>query len=100
VAIAMVAIGVFVVIPKIGAFGVFWTLIVLAFAVYHGINLFSARGLAHEVIDLDTPAGSVSGSSVAQSPEQRLEKLDGLKRKGLVSSAEYEEQRQRILDGI
>jgi hypothetical protein len=37
---------------------------------------------------------------VVQTPEARLERLQGLKEQGLVSTEEYAAQRQRILDEL
>ena len=102
VGIVFVCIGVFVAIPGAGAFGVFWTLIALAITGYHAVNLFSERGVAHEVVEFDTSPSARSEPSVppTTSPEQRLTLLEELKRKGLPNDEEYEEQRKRILDDL
>ena len=100
VGIVLVGIGVFVFIPRAGAFGVFWTLVALVIIGYHAVNLFSEHGVAHEVVDFDTSTQPDSPISRSEPPEHRLARLDGLKRKGLVSDREYEEQRKRILDDI
>lgn len=95
-----VGIGIFVVIPGAGLFGVFWTLLALLGTGYHAANVFSEHGVAHEVVDFDTSSQAERLASATASPEQRLSKLDELKRQGLVSEAEYAEQRKRILDDL
>jgi hypothetical protein len=107
IGVVFVGIGVFVFIPITRVFGgfvtffaVLWTLVALAIAIYHAVNLFSERGVAQEVVDFDTSTQPGPRSSASESPEQRLARLDGLKTKGLVSDKEYEEQRKRILDEI
>ena len=54
--IVFVGIGVFVVIPSAGPFGVLWTLAALFIAGYHAYNLFSESGASHAVVDIDAPA--------------------------------------------
>ena len=100
IGIGFVCIGVFAAIPNVGAFGVFWTFIALAITGYHAVNLFSKNGVAEEVVDFDTSMQPDSASSREEPLEHRLARLDTLKRQGLVSDREYEEQRKRILDNI
>lgn len=83
-----------------GGSSVLWLLIGLAITGYHAVNLFSEHGMAHEVLDLDISTEPGSHTSGSESPEQRLFRLGDLRRKGLVSEREYEEQRKRILDEI
>jgi hypothetical protein len=92
-----------VMIPKIGAFGVLWTIGVLIMVGYYAVNLFSEEGIAHEVIDVETseaPGAYPATPARAPSTEQRLLDLDDLKLKGLITEGEYVQQRKRILDGI
>ena len=102
VGIVFVGIGIFLVIPHAGAFGVLWTLIAVAITGYHAVNLFSERGVAHEVVEFDaTESETFQGSAPStESTEQRLGKLDSLKRKGLLRDEEYEEQRKSILEDL
>ena len=95
-----VGIGVFVVIPGAGLFGVLWTLLALVGTGYHAANVFSEQGVAHEVVEFDTSSQAGRQASATASPEQRLSKLDKLKQQGLVSEEEYTEQRTRILDDL
>jgi hypothetical protein len=47
-----------------------------------------------------TPIGSPVGSPLESAIESRLRELDGLKAKGLVTDAEYEQRRAAILDSL
>jgi hypothetical protein len=100
VGIVFVGIGVGIVIPQGGAFGVFWTLVAVAITGYHAVNLFSERGLAHEIVDIDGSASDSSHPAGGETPEQRLATLDDLKKRGIVTDDEYREQRNRILQEI
>lgn len=97
--IIFIGIGMFVVIPRGGLFGVFWTLGAVVITIFHAVNLFSATGVAHEVVDFETNAGETAPSAT-ESIEQRLEKLDDLRANGLINETEYQEQRKRILGDI
>ena len=94
----IVGIGVFVIIPQFGEFGVLWTLIAIAGTGYHAINVFSERGIAREVVDFD--ADSTTSSKPSLSVEERLRKLESLRQQALVTETEYEDQKQRILDDL
>ncbi len=100
VGIVFIGIGVGVVIPEAGAFGVVWTLVATAITGYHAMNVFSERGVAHEVVDFDVSVSSSSQTGISETPEQRLATLDDLKGRGVVTDDEYREQRDRILREI
>ncbi len=93
VGIGFVIIGIAVITPQFGFFGVLWTLVALAITVYHGVNVFSNRGAPLYQADLEGSDRPASPPDVAS----RLEQLEELKRGGRVSDAEYQEQRARIL---
>lgn len=91
VGLAFVVLGVVVVIPNAGLFGLLWTGAAVAICVMHGVNLFSKKGIAtHEVIVDDADA------SVAQ----RLEEVRALYEQGLITQAEYEAKRKELLDQL
>ena len=52
------------------------------------------------MIDWTVPAEGVGSSAQPTSPAQRLEALDELRRKGLVSEVEYQRKRDEILSGL
>ncbi len=97
IGIVFVGLGVFVFIPEAGVFGVLWTLFAGAVTAYHAVNVFSERGVAAGVVDFDMDARSDTKESDV---EERLRKLEALKRKGLVTDEEYQHQRERILEEL
>lgn len=75
-------------------FALLWTLTALGMLVYHCANLFSASGVADEIIEIDRLADE------SRSPEERLKRLADLLAKGLITQSEHDQQRQRILDEL
>lgn len=119
VGIVFCLIGVFVVIPSAGLFGVFWTLMAGIITVTNGINAFSHKGVAsHEiVIDDDTGRSPAStgeensgecletaecGSAISREElrgniELRLRTAEDLYKAGTITREEYEKKREEIL---
>ena len=97
VGLIFVGVGLFVVIPTFGPFGIFWTLIAVAIAAINGVNAFGKKGVAsHEiVVEEDGPA---SGEKSAA--EQRLEEARALYDRGLITREEYEAKRAEILKDV
>ena len=58
IGIVFVGLGVFVLIPETGIFGVLWTLAAAGITAYHAVNVFSERSVAAGVVDFDTDARS------------------------------------------
>lgn len=100
VGIAFICFGVAIVVPDGGVFGVFWTLMALVITGYHAVNLFSVKGVADEVVEFEMSAPANSADAPAEPIERRLARLAQLKKDGLVSEREYDEQRKRILNDI
>ncbi|XTP35522.1 SHOCT domain-containing protein [Mycobacterium sp. TJFP1] len=96
VGVAFIFIGVSMVIPEFGSFGVLWTLVALGITVYSAINVFTARGVAQEVVEFDSPT-QWHGAPRGESIEARLRELEELRGRGVLSEAEYQQQRNRIL---
>ena len=97
VGIIFVGIGLFVVIPAFGPFGIFWTLIAAAIMVTNGINAFGKKGVAsHEIVIEDGEASEADGSGV----ERRLEEARSLYERGLITREEYEAKRAEILKDL
>ncbi len=94
VGIVFMGIGVFVLIPGPVAFGILWTLLSAGLTAYNAVNVFSERGVAHEVVDFQTSMGP---DAKEPDVESRLKKLESLKRQGLVTDEEYKQQRERML---
>ena len=97
IGIVFVLIGLLVVIPNAGVFGVIWTLFAAIGVVYNGANLFTEEGVPHEVVDFE---GDLSSVKNEESVESRLEELESLKRKGLINDREYQQQREKILKDL
>ena len=89
-----VGLGIFVVIPKFGAFGVIWTVMSGIMAAYHGYGLFSKRGVSLYEVEGE------ERSSLSRSTTSRLAELEQAKRSGLITEAEYQAQRGRIISSI
>ena len=96
VGLVFVGVGLFVVIPTFGPFGIFWTLIAVAITVTNGVNAFGKKGVAsHEiVVEEDGTAGEEASS------QQRLEEVRNLYDRGLITREEYEAKRAEILKDI
>ena len=95
-----VLLGIFVVIPSFGLFGIVWTLAAAGIA---ATNLYHAFGRTYagpriEVEDEeDAPAAR---GPVELNAQARLEQLEQLKTSGLISEEEYQEKRQQILNSL
>ena len=95
-----VGIGVFVVIPTFGPFGVLWTLIAVVITVVNGVNAFGKKGIPTMEIyteEEEHRAGQFPTASNTLDARGRLEQLEGLKEAGLLTQEEYDQKRQEIL---
>ena len=90
-----VAIGIFVVIPAAGAFGILWTLFAVGIT---GMNLYQAfgKGYVGPEIHIEDEMGE-NPSAAGASPEDRLRQLQSLYDQRLITTEEYEQKRQEIL---
>ena len=96
VGLVFVGVGLFVVIPTFGPFGIFWTLIAVAITVTNGVNAFGKKGEAsHEIVVEEDGAAGEEPSS-----QQRLEEVRNLYDRGLITREEYEAKRAEILKDI
>lgn len=107
-------IGLFVVIPSIGPFGVFWTMVAIIITVMHGKNAFTEEGVStHEIIieDNDLMKNAKFMKDTAEEikdedyvfisdSKKRLEEIKLLYDNGFMSKEEYEEKRKSIIAGI
>ena len=126
VGIFFVLIGFLVVVPQAGLFGILWTAVAVFIAGTNLYNAFSEKGIVSHTIEIDEDGnidyapgpeglknmyGEVSldadggeqpvyrvdpGSTV----EERLNRLNDLYDKRLVTSREYEEKRKEILKDL
>ncbi len=84
-----VLLGVTVVIPTFGLFGVFWTLIALSIAGISGYQTFGKKYVGPEIyIEDEAQPGTA---------EERLTELRNLYDRSLITEEEYEAKKQEIL---
>ena len=96
VGIIFVLIGITVVIPTAGAFGVLWTLVALGITAANGYQAFGKKYVGPEIrVEEDSPAGAPAGDP--GDIKARLEQLETLKEAGLVTEEEYQSKREEIL---
>lgn len=109
-----VLIGLFVVIPTFGLFGILWTAMAAAIT---GFNLFAAFGKNRSgdnsyneymgsQIDIESGAEagyhdiSADSAGTVTDAEARLQQLQRLLDAGLITREEYEEKREEIIRGL
>ena len=101
-----VLIGIFVVIPTFGPFGILWTLVA---AVICGGSLYQSFGKKYvgPQIEIEEESTENSGSvenRTKSAPDlhakERLEQLEQLRTSGLISDEEYEKKRKDIVDSL
>ena len=93
-----VLIGLFVVVPTFGAFGLLWTIAAIAMTAYQGYLAFGKNYAGPEIqIEEDENFQRETDSSPALTPQKRLEQLNTLKDAGLLTDQEYKQKRQEIL---
>ncbi|HZK24590.1 MAG TPA: SHOCT domain-containing protein [Oscillospiraceae bacterium] len=94
-------IGFFIVIPTAGLFGIFWTIMAVIITVVNGINAFTNKAIvSHEIMISDAPELQVTNNEERLEPEQRLQELQNLYDKGLISATEFQQKRKNIIDSI
>lgn len=98
-----VILGLVVVIPTFGLFGVIWTLVALIGAGFYGYNLMSATGSSLYQVDVSHSAPEVvapeSGPPevVGTDPASRLRMVDRMLDEGLITTDEHAAKRATIL---
>ena len=90
-----VLIGLFVVIPSFGGFGLIWTLGALAITVMNGYQAFGKKYVGPEIYIEDDGAAPSAGSI-----EARLQELRNLYDRSLITEEEYEAKKQEILSEL
>ncbi len=93
-------IGLFAAIPYLGIFGMIWTGVAVVITVLNAINVFSEEGIATHELVIEDETDRIGKPEKKESIEERLNKLDGLYNKGIISMEEREEQRKKILNDI
>ncbi len=91
-----VGIGIFVVIPIFGPFGILWTLVAAAIGVFNAVNVFFERGIATTEIDIE--GDDFLGRPSEQLPfDERLRKLEQLRKEELITEIEYRQKRDELM---
>ena len=100
VGIIFSCIGLFVVIPSFGPFGILWTLIAIGITIYQFAMAAGKVSMGSWAIEDEDSAGEGSGSAgdgSGRSAQDRLTELQNLYDRRLISQEEYEQKRQEIL---
>jgi hypothetical protein len=103
VGIVFICIGIFVAIPHVGLFGVFWTVLATGITIANFYNAFSDRGIANEIIEEEitpSPASPTPRLAEPHNVESRLRQLDDLRNNGLITADEYTRRRAEILQEV
>ena len=101
-----VLIGLFVVIPTFGPFGIIWTLGALGITVINALHAFGKKYVGPEIrIEEDKEGEPVPSDeshdhiqSTALNARERLEQLKTLREAGLITQQEYDQKRREIVD--
>lgn len=112
VGVVFVIIGLVMVIPSFGPFGILWTLIAVGITVMNAYQAFG-KGYAGPEITIEEDEEPRRGTSSSPAPKThdhipstaldvkgRLEQLKDLKEAGLLTQEEYDKKRQEILKGL
>lgn len=93
-----VLIGLFMVIPVFGAFGILWTGIAVAITAYQGYIAFGKHYAGPEIHIEDE--GEDPPAPAGQGVEARLAQLQSLYDQGLITREEYDQKRKEILEDL
>ena len=106
VGLAFVLVGLVMVVPTFGPFGLLWTGVAVAITVINSLNAFGKKGVPtmeiySEEEDDEAPSPAREDHdhipSTALTTQERLEQLQTLKEAGLLTDEEYRNKREEIL---
>ena len=110
-----VLIGLFVVIPIFGPFGILWTLAAIGITAMNGYQAFGKKYTGPEITIEEDNAQIPDGHPSSPAPEihdhdhipstaldakERLEQLESLREAGLITQSEYDRKRREILERL
>ena len=99
VGILFVILGITIVIPMFGLFGILWTVMAGFGVFFHYKNAFTEKGMAtHEIVVEEDSETSAEPSQ--ENIEDKLIKLESLYHQGLITQKEYDSKRKEILDRL
>lgn len=92
-------IGMFIVIPRSGVFGVIWTLFAVLITVTTGMNAFTKKSTATQTIEIeeDLPDTDLRNFYTESEVEERLILLKDLYDRDLITETEYSKKKAEIL---
>lgn len=96
VGVIFILIGVAVVIPSFGPFGVIWTLIAVGITIFNFYQAFG-KGYIGPEIRIEDEEGTDTPPAGSGTAATRLQQLQSLYDQGLITGEEYEAKRQEIL---
>ena len=105
VGLAFVLVGLVMVVPTFGPFGLLWTGVAVAITVINGLNAFGKKGVPTMEIYSEEEDEALSPAredhdhipSTALTTQERLEQLQTLQEAGLLTDEEYRNKREEIL---
>ncbi len=113
VGIIFVLVGIFIAIPTFGLFGIFWTFIAVFITLSNAAPLFGKEGHTRQIIiedDEDTDSSDPfdplrqvqypTSTPYVSDAEQRLQELQNLYNKGLITRDEYDAKRAEIIEKL
>ena len=103
VGIIFSCIGLFVVIPSFGPFGILWTLIAIGITIYQFAMAAGKVSMGSWSIEDETSEkedGFGAENSTGKSAQDRLTELQNLYDRRLITQEEYEAKRQEILKDL
>ena len=98
VGILFVVLGIFVVIPTFGLFGLIWTGVAAMIAFTNYKNGFSDEGVATHEIVIEDGMEMTDTYDNGEDIEAKLIKLNSLYEQRLITKVEYDEKRKNLLE--
>lgn len=100
VGVVFVFLGIFVIIPTFGAFGLLWTAIAGGMGGMHLYNFFSEKGAGLYRIDVedDSVPNETRGNNEKVDFDIKLRKLQKLYDDRIITKEEFEKKRKKLMD--
>ena len=95
-----ILIGLFVVIPTFGPFGILWTAMAVGITAVNGYHAFGGKYAGPEIHIEDEENTSRPSAPVDLNAKARLEQIESLRASGLLTEAEYQQKREEILRSL
>lgn len=93
--------GIVLVIPTFGLFGICWTLIAVLITYNAWRSGFSEKGVPHSVIEIEDTDDTIKNhSNTKETVEERLKSLQSLYDQRFITKEEYEQKKQEILKDL